>query len=81
MGLTISLNRISFLPPPIRNNIFYEIEMLSTGLYNTGLGAQSTGGGGSPFWRKTFKNDEIFGFGFPYLPPLLRKSGSAPGLL
>jgi hypothetical protein len=81
MGLTISLNRISFLPPPIRNNIFYEIEMLSTGLYNTGLGAQSTGGGRSLFWRKTFKNDEIFGFGFPYLPPLLRKSGSAPGLL
>jgi hypothetical protein len=42
---------------------------------------QSTGGGRSPFWRKTFKNDEKFGFGSPYLPPLLRKSGSAPGLL
>ena len=22
MGLTISLNRVSFLPPPVRNNIF-----------------------------------------------------------
>jgi hypothetical protein len=28
MGLTISLNRVSFLPPPVRNNIFYEIETL-----------------------------------------------------
>jgi hypothetical protein len=45
MGLTISLNRVSFLPPPVQNNIFYEIETSSTGLYNTGLGAQSTGGG------------------------------------
>jgi hypothetical protein len=57
MGLTISLNRISFLPPPVRNNIFYEIETSSTGLYNTGLGVHPTGGGRSPFWRKTFKND------------------------
>ena len=64
MGLTISLNRLSFLPPPVRNNIFYEIETPSTGLYNTGLGAQSTGGGMFPFWRKTFKNDGKFGFGF-----------------
>jgi hypothetical protein len=31
MGLTISLNRISFLPPPVRNNIFYEIETLGLG--------------------------------------------------
>ena len=80
MGLKISLNRVSFLPP-VRNNIFYEIETSSTGLYNTGLGAQSTGGGRSPFWRKTFKNNEQFGLGPPYLPPFLRKSGSAPGLL
>jgi hypothetical protein len=42
---------------------------------------QSTGGGRSPFWRKTFQNDGNFGFGSPYLPPLLRMSGSAPGLL
>ena len=28
------------------------------------------GGGRSPFWRKTFKNDEKFWFGSPYLPPL-----------
>jgi hypothetical protein len=48
--LTISLNRVSFLPPPVRNNIFYEIETSSTGLYNTGLGAQSTGGDRSLFW-------------------------------
>jgi hypothetical protein len=81
MGLTISLNRVSFLPPPVRNNIFYEIKTLSTGLYNTGLDAQSTGGGRSPFRRKIFKNDGKFGFGYPYLPPVLRKSGSAPGLL
>ena len=78
MGLTISLNRVSFLPPPVRKSIFYEIETSSTGLYNTGLGAQSTGGGRSPFWRK---NDGKFGFGSPYFPPLLRKFGSAPGLL
>ena len=81
MGLTISLNRVSFLPPPVRNNIFYEIETSSTRLYNTGLGAQSTGGSRSSFWRKTFKNDGKFRFGSPYLPPLLRKSGFAPGLL
>ena len=81
MGLTISLNRVSFLPPPVRHNIFYEIETSRTGLYNTGLGAQSTGGGGSPFWRTTFKNDLKFGFGSPYWLPLLRKSGSAPSLL
>ena len=74
MGLTISLNRVSFLPP-VRNNICYEIETSSTGLYNTGLGAQST------VLAKTFENDGKFGFGHPYLPPLLRKSGSAPGLL
>jgi hypothetical protein len=61
MGLTISLNRVSFLPP-VRNNIFYEIEKSSTGLYNTGLGAQSTGGDRSPLWRNTFKNDGKFGF-------------------
>ena len=63
------------------HNIFYEIETSNTGLYNNGLGAQSTGGGRPPFWRKTFKNDGQFGFGSPCLPPLLRKSGSAPGLL
>ena len=49
MGLTISLNRVLFLPLPVRNNIFYEIETL--------------------------------GLGPPILPPLLRKSESAPGLL
>ena len=77
----MSLNRVSFLSPPVQNNIFYEIETSNTGLYNTGLGAESTGGSRSLFWRKTFKNDGKFGFGSPYLPPLLRKSGSAPGLL
>jgi hypothetical protein len=75
MELTISLNRVSFLPPPVRNNIFYEIEMSST------RGAQSTGGGRSLFWRKTFKKDGIFGLGSPYFPPLLRKSGPTPGVL
>jgi hypothetical protein len=71
MGLTISFNRVSFLPP-VRNNIFYEIETLSTGLYNTGLGAQSTGGGRSPFWRKTFKNDENLGLS-PLFAPSFEK--------
>ena len=56
-------------------NIFYEMETSSTGLYSR------TGGGRSPFWRKTFKNDGKFGFGSPILPPLLRESGSASGLL
>jgi hypothetical protein len=59
MGLTISLNRVSFLPP-VRNNIFYEIETLSTGLYNTRLGARPR------FGKKNFKNDRKFGFGSPY---------------
>ena len=81
MGLTISLDRVSFLPPPVRNNMFYEIETWSTGLYNTGLGARSTGGDRSPFWRKTLENDRKFGLGFAYLPPLLKMSGSAPGRL
>ena len=58
MGLTISLNRVSFLSP-VRNNIFYEIETSSTGLYNTGLGVQSTGGGRSPFFsEQTLKTTE-----------------------
>ena len=41
MGLTISVNIVLFLPPPVRNSIFYEIETSNIGLYNTGLGAQS----------------------------------------
>jgi hypothetical protein len=59
MGLTISLSRVSFLPHPVRNNIFYEIETPSTRLYNTGLGAQSTGGDRSPLWRRIFIWDEV----------------------
>jgi hypothetical protein len=70
MELTISLNRVSFLPPPVRNNIFYEIKTSSIGLCNTGLGAQSTGGDRSPFWQKTFKNDRKFEFGSPYFESL-----------
>ena len=68
MELTISLNRVSFLPPPVRNNIFYEIETSSTGLYNIGLGAQSTAvqeGAGPRFGKKNFKNDGKFGIGSP----------------
>jgi hypothetical protein len=68
MKLTISLNRVSFLPPPVRNNIFYEIETSSTGLYNIGLGAQSTAvqeGTGPRFGKKPLKNDGKFGIGFP----------------
>ena len=37
--------------------------------------------GGAVYRRKNLKNDVKFGFGSPYLLPLLRKSGSAPGLL
>ena len=55
MGLTISLNRVTFIPPPVRNNIFYEIETSSSGLYNTGLGAQSTGGACPRFGEKPLK--------------------------
>ena len=83
MELTISLNRVSFLPPPVRNNIFYEIETSSTGLYNIGLGAQSTAvqeGAGPRFGEKPLKATENSGLG-PLFAPLLRKSGSAPGLL
>ena len=68
MGLTISLNRVSFLLPPVRNNIFYEIETLSTGSYNTGLGAQSTGEGmaGPRFGENPLKATE--GLGPPICP-------------
>jgi hypothetical protein len=57
MGLTLSLSRVSFLPPPVRNNIFYKIETSSSGLYNTGMDAQSTGGGmaGLRFGEKPWK--------------------------
>jgi hypothetical protein len=65
MGLTISLNRVSFLPPPVRNNIFYEIETSSTRLYNTGLGAQSTGGAVPRFGEKPLKTTEKLGLGPP----------------
>jgi hypothetical protein len=41
LRIRFSLNRVSFLPPAVRYTIFYEIETSSTGLYNTGLGAQS----------------------------------------
>jgi hypothetical protein len=37
----IIIKQLSFLPL-VRNNIVYEIETSSTGLYNTGLGAQFT---------------------------------------
>jgi hypothetical protein len=68
MGLTISLNRVSFLPPPVRYNIFYEIETSSTGLYNTGLGTQFTGEGmaGPRFGEKPLKATE--GLGSPISP-------------
>ena len=81
MGLTISLNRVSFLPPPVRNNIFYEIETSSTGFYSTPDWVHSLQEGAGPrFGEKPLKTTK-FGFGSPYLPPLLRKSGSALGLL
>jgi hypothetical protein len=31
LDVYLSLNRVSFLPPPVRNNIFYEIETLGLG--------------------------------------------------
>jgi hypothetical protein len=57
--LIISLSRVSFLPPPVQNNIFYEIETSNTGLYNNRLGTQSTGGGmvGPCFGKNNFKNN------------------------
>jgi hypothetical protein len=54
MELTISLNRVSFLPPLVRNNIFYEIETSSTGLYNIRLGAQSTAVQEGGIWLQDF---------------------------
>ena len=63
---------------PVRNNIFYEIETSSTGLYNTGLGAQVYRRGQVPVLAKTFKNDGIFGFGSPYLPPFFEKVWMRP---
>ena len=38
-------------------------------------------GAGPRFAEKPLKTMENLGLGPPYLPPLLRKSGSAPGLL
>jgi hypothetical protein len=75
MELTISLNRVSFLPPPVRNNIFYEIETLSTGLYNIGLGAQSTAvqeGAGPRFGEEPLKTTENSGLG-PLFAPSFEK--------
>jgi hypothetical protein len=75
MGLTISLNRVSFLPPLVRNNIFYEIETSSTGLYNIGLGAQSTAvqkGAGPRFGEKPLKTKENSGLG-PLFAPSFEK--------
>ena len=71
MGLTISFNRVSFLPPPIRNNIFYVIETSSTVLYNTGLGEQSIGGWGEEgprFGEKPLKKTDNLGLGPPICP-------------
>ena len=65
MGLTISLNRVSSLPTPVRYNIFYEIDTSSTGLYNTGLGAQSTG---PHYGEKSLKTTENLGLGPPICP-------------
>jgi hypothetical protein len=75
MELTISSNRVSFLPPPVRNNIFYEIETSSTGLYNIGLGAQSTAvqeGAGPRFGKKPLKTTENSGLG-PLFAPSFEK--------
>jgi hypothetical protein len=76
-GLTISLNRVSFLPPPVRNNIFYEIETSIFGLYNTGLGAQSTGGAGPRFGEKPLKTTENLGLG-PSICPVFWDSLEPP---
>jgi hypothetical protein len=68
--------------PTVQNNIFYEIETSSTGVYNTWLGAQWVYWKGQvPVLATTFKNDGKFGFGSPFLSPLLRMSGSAPSLI
>ena len=72
------VKRSLFLPPPVRNNIFYEIETSSTGLYNTELGVQSTGGemAGPGFGEKPLKTTEDLGP--PYLPPLWGSLDSPP---
>ena len=67
MGLTISLNRVSFLPPPVQNNIFYEIETSSTELYNTGLHSLQEGEG-PRFGEKPLKMTENLGLGPPICP-------------
>ena len=75
MELTISLNRVSFLPPPVQNNIFYEIETSSTGLYNIRLGAQSTAvqeGAGPRFGEKPLKTPKNSGLG-PLFAPSFEK--------
>jgi hypothetical protein len=74
MGLTISLNRVSFLPPPVRYNIFYEIETSSTGLYKPGwvhsLSRTNSlqEGAGSRFGEKSLKKRENLGLGPLFAP-------------
>jgi hypothetical protein len=69
MGLTILFNRVSFLPPPVLNNIFYEIETSTTGIYNTGLVHSLQEGIGPRFGEKPLKTMENLGLG-PHICPL-----------
>jgi hypothetical protein len=69
MGLAISLNRVSFLPPPVRNNIFYKIETSSTGLYTTPDRVHSLQEGEGPrFGEKPLKTTENLGLGLSICP-------------
>jgi hypothetical protein len=81
MGLTISLNRVSFLPPP--SEIIFSMKLKRrVPDYTTPDWVHSLHEGAGPrFGEKPLKMMENLGLGPPYLRPLLRMSGSAPGLL
>ena len=79
MGLTISLNRVSFLLPPVRYNIFNEIETSSTD-YTTPDWVHSLSrtnslqeGAGSRFGEKSLKKRENLGLGPPLFAPCFEK--------
>jgi hypothetical protein len=58
MGLTISINRVSFIPPPVRNNIFPMTLRRRVPDYTTSDWVHSLQEGAGPrFDKKTFKND------------------------
>ena len=67
--LDVSISQKIFLPPPVRNNIFYKIETSSTGLYTTPDRVHSLQEGEGPrFGEKPLKTTTNLGLGPPICP-------------